>query len=447
MSTYIDLLDRDRFAHGVPHEWFAELRRERPVFHHPEPDGPGFWVLTRHRDVVAAGRQWQTFSSDADRGGVVGLEEPTPEEAAIRTLQTSFGKNILVMDPPDHTRYRRLVSKGFTPRFIASLQDRIRSRAVQILEAAITKGDADFVVDVAAELPLQAIAELLGVPEEDRHRLFDWSNRIIGNSDPEYVGSAERRHRGRDGAVRLLQPAGQRRRANPPRRHHHPAHHRDSTATRLAAHEFETFCLILTVAGNETTRNATSHGMHALLQHPDQMAAAAGRTRGCFDRHEEILRWATPVIHFRRTATADTEIGGQAIAEGDKVSLCYTPPTATRTSSTTPTGSTSPVLPTTTSPSAAAPHFCLGANLARLELEIQSLQGAAAPVEVDRAGRRRRRASAPTSSTASNISRCASSGRRPEREETHGTRSIPARGACRSRRPSSGGDHGGSTGW
>ena len=177
----IDLLDRDQFTHGIPHEWFTFLRREAPVYKHPEPDGPGFWVVTKYADVVAVGRDGSTYSSDQKRGGVVVLEE---------VMQNDFeqgGNLMLTMDAPEHTRYRKLVNRGFTPRQIGALEDRIREQANRILDEVIERGTSDFVVDVAAELPLQVIAEMLGVPQADRHKLFEWSNRMIGSEDPEYA--------------------------------------------------------------------------------------------------------------------------------------------------------------------------------------------------------------------------------------------------------------------
>src|SRR6185436_12009225 len=158
----IDLLDRDRFTQGIPHEWFTYLRKEAPVFKHPEPDGPGFWVVTKYADVVTVGRDGTTYSSDQKRGGVVVLEE---------TMQNEFeqgGNLMLTMDAPEHTRYRKLVNRGFTPRQISALEVHIRDMTNQILDTVIERGECDFVVDVAAELPLQVIAEMLGVPMEDR---------------------------------------------------------------------------------------------------------------------------------------------------------------------------------------------------------------------------------------------------------------------------------------
>src|SRR3954471_3450538 len=193
----INLLDRDKFTHGVPHERFTYLRANAPVYKHPEPDGPGFWVVTRYADVVTVGRDGTTYSSDQKRGGVVVLEEFQPNEFE------QGGNLMLTMDAPEHTRYRKLVNRGFTPRQIGALEDRIREQANRILDEVIEQGETDFVVDVAAELPLQVIAEMLGVPQEDRHKLFEWSNRMIGSEDPEYLVSEQDVMKEQDGGLLL----------------------------------------------------------------------------------------------------------------------------------------------------------------------------------------------------------------------------------------------------
>ncbi|MEO6987883.1 MAG: cytochrome P450, partial [Aquihabitans sp.] len=172
----IDLLDLDRFTDGVPHDWFTWLRANDPVYFHPEPDGPGFWVITKLEDVIACSRDHTTFSSAAALGGVVGLAEV---DHGTEDISEVTGSLMLFMDPPAHTRYRRLVNRGFTPRMIAKMEDHIRDLTTDILDATIPTGEVDFVVDVAAELPLEVIAELIGVPREDRHKIFQWSNRLI----------------------------------------------------------------------------------------------------------------------------------------------------------------------------------------------------------------------------------------------------------------------------
>ena len=259
----IDLLDRDRFTQGIPHEWFTYLRKEAPVFKHPEPDGPGFWVVTKYADVVTVGRDGTTYSSDQKRGGVVVLEE---------TMQNEFeqgGNLMLTMDAPEHTRYRKLVNRGFTPRQIGALEVHIRDMTNQILDTVIERGECDFVVDVAAELPLQVIAEMLGVPMEDRHKLFEWSNRMIGSEDPEYIVSEEEVQTAQIEMFMYANALAQERRANP----------RDDIVTTLLGAEidgdtlsemdFNLFFLLIAVAGNETTRNSISHGIRAFCDHPE----------------------------------------------------------------------------------------------------------------------------------------------------------------------------------
>ena len=262
----IDLLDRDMFTRGVPHEWFTYLRHNAPIYHHPEPDGgPGFWVITKYRDVYAVGRDAHTYSSDQDHGGVVGLEEVT-----VAPPDYGDAKIMLTMDPPQHTRYRKLVNKGFTPRMINALEPLIRERSVKILDDAIARGDCDFVVDVAAELPLQAIAELIGVPFEDRHKLFDWSNRMIGSEDPEYIVAETDAFSAQFEMFVYAGELAEQRKAEPRDDIMSALLAAEIEGDKLTPMEFNLFFLLLAVAGNETTRNAISHGLNAFLEHPEQ---------------------------------------------------------------------------------------------------------------------------------------------------------------------------------
>ncbi len=367
-ATDIDLLDKDRFAGGIPHEWFTWLRANAPVFHHDEPDGDGFWVVTRHADIVTANRDAATFSSAQDRGGVVTLDTPSaPVEG-----QEMAGNMMLFMDPPAHTRYRKLVNRGFTPRMIGALEPHLRDLTVHIVEDAVAKGECDFVVDVAAELPLEVIAELLGVPREDRFKLFEWSNRMIGADDPEYRVSDESLTNAQVELYMYAQALAEERRADP----------RDDIVTTLLNAEvdgdtlseldFNLFFLLLTVAGNETTRNAIAHGMHAFLEHPDQWALLASDPPAHIDGAvEEILRWASPVMYFRRNCTRDTELGGQQIREGDKISLWYISANRDEAVFDDPfrfdiTRDPNPHIAF----GGGGPHFCLGAQLARLEIRL-----------------------------------------------------------------------------
>ncbi|HEX6238646.1 MAG TPA: cytochrome P450 [Acidimicrobiales bacterium] len=366
-ARQIDLLDRDRFTRGVPHEWFSWLRANDPVHHHPEPGGPGFWVITRYDDVVAGNRDATAFSSDQSHGGVVGLEGPTAPPPGTEAA----GNLMLYMDPPSHTRYRKLVNRGFTPRMIGRLEPHVRDLTVRIVEDAIARRDCDFVVDVAAELPLEVIAELLGVPLDDRHKLFDWSNRMIGSDDPEYQVSDQSTMDAQVEMFLYAQRLAGERRAEP----------RDDIVTTLLDAEidgdslsdldFNMFFLLLAVAGNETTRNAIAHGMHALLEHPEQYERLVAEPSLIDSAVEEILRWASPVMYFRRNSTRDTELGGRTIRAGEKISLWYI--SANRDEEHFDDPFTFDI---TRDPNphiafgGGGPHFCLGAQLARLEMRL-----------------------------------------------------------------------------
>jgi cholest-4-en-3-one 26-monooxygenase len=368
MLAEIDLLDRDRFTQGIPHEWFTWLRANAPVFHHDEPGGDGFWVITRYDDIVTANRDAASFSSSQDLGGVVMLEGPT---APLPGTEMA-GNMMLFMDPPSHTRYRKLVNRGFTPRMIAALEVHVRELTVAIVEAAKAKGECDFVVDVAAELPLEVIAELLGVPREDRHKLFDWSNRMVGSEDPEYQVAEEHVTAAQIDMFVYAQELATKRRAEP---------REDIVSTLLAAEidgdqltdmDFNLFFMLLSVAGNETTRNAIAHGMNAFLEHPDQWDLLVSDP----DAHiagavEEILRWASPVLYFRRNAKRDVELGGQTIRAGEKISLWYVSANRDESIFDQPfrfdiTRDPNPHIAF----GGGGPHFCLGAQLARLEIRM-----------------------------------------------------------------------------
>jgi cholest-4-en-3-one 26-monooxygenase len=361
----IDLTDLDRFQRGEHHEMFRRLRNEEPVSWHDLPDGKGFWNLVTHPDVLKVNRDSALFSSE--REGVVGFYNP--EELPAQGADQR-GLMLLFTDPPKHTRYRKLVNKGFTPRMIGLLEKYLKHRTTLIIDEVIERGSCDFVTDLAAELPLQAIAEIMGVPQEERKLLFDWSNRMIGIDDPEYGGTEDNMTAMTELYMYVNELAKQRR-TDP----------RDDIVTklinaevegdRLSGDEFDFFMLLLTVAGNETTRNTTSWGMHALMQNPDQYKLLVERPELLDSAVEEILRWASPVLHFRRTAMADTEIGGQAIAKDDKVVMWYISANRDENVFADPYA-----FDITRDPNehvafgGGGTHFCLGANLARAELRI-----------------------------------------------------------------------------
>jgi cholest-4-en-3-one 26-monooxygenase len=368
----IDLLDADRFVRGEHHEMFTLLRQEAPLYFHEEPDGPGFWNVVKHADLIEVNRQPELFSSE--RQGI--SIQDMGEQGGTGAFDTR-GIMMLMTDPPKHTRYRRLVSKGFTPRMIEMVSDYLRERAVGIVDNVIEQAECDFVTDLAAELPLQAIAEIMGVPQEDRFKLFEWSNKLIGIDDPEYEGdrenagnaamelyaysnalAKERRESPRDDIVTTLINA--------------EIVTDDGSVTSLDEFEFDAFMLLLAVAGNETTRNASVHGMQALFDNPDQFdKLKANREELMPSAVDEIIRWATPVLHFRRTATADTEIRGQKIAEDDKVVMWHISANRDEEVFDEPFKFDIERSPNEhVAFGGGGAHYCLGANLARMELQI-----------------------------------------------------------------------------
>ena len=357
----VDIADPETYVAGRQHEMFALLRREAPVFWHPDKETPGFWALTGYNEVATVSKSPQYFS--AARRSVF-LFESSPEDLANLQLM------LVNRDPPQHTKLRRLVSQGFTPRRIARLEDKIRIVTREILDNVAGRGECDFVSEVAADLPLQVIAELVGVPLEDRRMVFDWSNRLIGFDDPEYVGDREDQKRCATEVYMYANQLAEERKENP----------RDDLTSvlmtgevdgeRLTEMEFDLFFLLLVVAGNETTRNAISGGLLSLIQHPEQRARLAMNPRLMPTAVEEILRWVSPVICFRRTCIADTELRGQKIREGDKVVMFY--PAANRDEAVFPQADKFDVGRTPNEHLAfgLGTHFCLGNSLARLEIKV-----------------------------------------------------------------------------
>jgi len=361
-----DFTDPDLIASGLPLREFAELRKTAPVWWNAQPYNragfrdDGYWVVTRHEDVKTVSKDSDLFSSQ-EKLAIIRFDENMTDEGLDANRLV-----LLNMDAPQHTKLRRIVSKGFTPRAIARLEDTLRDRAARIVHEAKKKGSGDFVEDVACELPLQAIAELIGIPQEDRRKIFDWSNQMIGYDDPEYdvepiaasaelVGYAwnmaeDRRTCPMDDIVTKLIQA-------------------DVDGESLSSEEFGFFVILLAVAGNETTRNAITHGMKAFLDHPDQWEIY--REQRPKTAPDEIVRWATPVIAFQRTATRDTELGGQEIKKGERVGMFYS------SANFDPEVFDHPErFDVLRDPNphvgfgGTGSHYCIGANLARLEIDL-----------------------------------------------------------------------------
>ncbi len=345
----VDLLDPDTFRLGRHHEMFEAIRAQDPVYWSDEPDGGGFWSITRHEDLIAVNRDAHVFSS-AEKG--ISIADIPPEGDMVREM-------MLYMDPPRHTRYRLLVNKGFTPRMIGLLETHLTAKATAIVDNVADAGRCDFVADVAAELPLQAIAELMGVPQEDRRKLFDWSNRMIGADDPSSRRTPRAMEAASDAATELFMYShslAELRRDEPQDDIISRLLGAEIEGDKLSEMEFDMFFMLLAVAGNETTRNATAHGMKALHRAPRAVRQAQGRPRRCCPApSRRSCGGRTPVMHFRRTALEDYEIGGKQIRKPATRSSCGTSrPTVTRPCSTTRSASTSSVRPTSTSRSAAA---------------------------------------------------------------------------------------------
>jgi cytochrome P450 len=377
------VLSVDEIALGEPAFWvrpleeregaFATLRRERPVSFHQEPwletlpfpRGPGFWALTRHADILEASREPELFCSG--KGSNIGdLPEPFLE----------FFGSMINMDDPRHARLRRIVSGAFTPRVLQQLEKDVQRTAGEVVDAVIEKGECDFVTDVAARLPLKIICDLMGIPESQHDLIFERTNVILGAGDPEYVPDPSlivpKLLQSGAELSQLVQELGRARRKSPTRDLTSALVNASLDGESLSDSELGSFFVLLVVAGNETTRNAIAHGMKALHDHPDQKALwQADFERVAPTAVEEIVRWATPVIHFRRTATRDTEIGGQTIRAGQKVVLWYC--SGNRDEAVFDDPFRFDVL-RQPNPHVAfggpGPHYCLGAHLARREITV-----------------------------------------------------------------------------
>jgi len=361
-----DFTDPDLYAQRLPLAEFAELRRTAPVWWNAQPHGSagfdddGFWAVTRHADVKEVSRNSQLFSA-AENAAIIrhGPRTDPAQQAGLRLI-------MLNMDPPQHTAMRAIVQRGFTPRAVQSLRDTLNKWAREIALGAAAQGDGDFVLDVACELPLQAIAELLGVPREQRGQIFDWSNQMIGAEDPEYDTDPMAAS---FGLLQYAMEMAENRRACPRNDIVTTLVQADVDGTALTSDEFGFFVLLLAVAGNETTRNAISHGMKAFIDHPDQWELyKRERPETAAD---EIVRWATPVVVFQRTAMADTSLGGVEIQAGQRVGMFYS------SANFDPDVFEAPErFDILRDPNphvgfgGTGAHYCLGANLARMEINL-----------------------------------------------------------------------------
>ena len=363
-----DFTDPDVNLAAVPHEEFTALRRTAPVSwveQVPEAragmeGGTGYWAVTRHADVATVSKNSAIFSS-RENGVIIRLPETASRESVELTRVV-----IINQDAPEHTQTRRIISRGFTPRAIGALDEIMEERARRIVADSVAQGNGNFVDQVAAQLPLETIADMLGVPAQDRGKLFDWTNQMTASDDPDFAGdpeaastevlmyamglAAERKAEPRDDIVTKLLDA-------------------DKDGRGLTDDEFGFFVIALAVAGNETTRNAITHGMNAFFDNPEQWDLWVRERPATMV--DEVIRWATPVTSFQRTALEDVELGGVAIKAGQRVGLFYASANHDEDVFDDPftfdiTREKNPHLAF----GGHGAHYCIGANLARLEIKL-----------------------------------------------------------------------------
>ncbi|MFP3881138.1 MAG: cytochrome P450 [Actinomycetota bacterium] len=371
-DRHADIASHDTYVEGFPHDTFERLRREDPVPWTTESDGSGFWSVTKHADVTEVSRDYNRFT--ASRG--IRIEEMDPEELEARRSMMEF-------DPPEHTRLRRLVQPGFTPKVTATYEAAFRKLVGVVLDRVLPLGEFDFVTEIARELPIRMLCRLLGIPEDDAGQMVDWGDQMISNADPEYTPviidkvdteeyrllpfrspaalevfryaediALERRREPKDDIITTLLTA-------------------EPDGEPLTDLEFKNFFTLMMVAGNETTRHTISHGLLFLKNNPDQLdlwrSDIAGKSE---DATEEILRASAVTMHFRRTAVEDTQIGGAPVGAGDRVVMWYT-----SANYDTDVFDDPYTFDITRKPNAhltfgTGRHKCLGASLAQLEVRV-----------------------------------------------------------------------------
>jgi cytochrome P450 len=365
--TTLDLTDPGLYRAGFPHGLFTRLRHEAPVWWQAAPAGfagadAGFWVLSKYADIQAANRDSELFSA---------LDGPS-----LADRPEMRGTMLVSMDGREHTRLRRLISAGFTPRMVGRLEEQMRRWAASIVDAALARGTCNFVEDVAYQLPMHVIADIVGIPVEDRQQLFKLASDFVSAGDADAGLSPEQQMAIQSEMFQYARTLGQEKRARP----------QDDVWTILSTVEIDTdgggrtglgemeldlFFLVLTVAGSETTRNAIASGLTALVDHPDQLDTLRNDPTALDSAVDEILRWSSPVSYFARRATRDTEIRGVRIAAGERITLWY--PSANRDEDVFDDPFRFDIARTPNEHLAfggGGHHYCLGANLARREIAI-----------------------------------------------------------------------------
>ncbi len=371
-DPHADITSHDTYVEGFPHGTFQRLRDEAPVSWFEEPDGSGFWAVTKHADVIEVSRDYHRFT--ASRG--IRIEEMDEDELEAR-------RSMMEHDPPEHTRLRRLVQPGFTPRVVSTYEDAFRRLVGVVFDGVLPLGRFDFVTEIARELPIRMLCRLLGIPEADAGKMVAWGDQMISNADPEYTPvvidrvdteewrllpfrspaalevfryaeeiALERRKGPRDDIITTLLTA-------------------EPDGEPLTDLEFKNFFTLLMVAGNETTRHTISHALTFFQHHPDQLALFRENPSGLSERAtEEVLRASGVTMHFRRTAAADTELRGVPIESGDRVVIWYTSANFDADVFADPYRFDITRHPNPHVTFGTGRHVCLGASLARLEVRV-----------------------------------------------------------------------------
>lgn len=371
-----DLKDPDLYMRNEHHEVFKALRAHEPVYWNPEADAAGFWAVTRYDDIEAISKNPKLFSSAKHMGG-----HRIFNENEIDENQTDA--SMISLDPPEHAAYRRMVTPGFVPKRISGMEDRIRARVIRLLDRLAEKGkdgaEVEFIDAVAAALPIEVLAELFGVPASDGPKLFEWSNATVGEDDPKLRVSDDHMRQCILEMATYAAGLWQQRLAQPGEDlismlAHSNIPNAEGKAEPMSFPAYIGTFILLVVAGNETTRNSISGGLLALSENPGERAKLLADPSLIPGAVQEIIRWVSPVLHMRRTATEDTEIRGQKIARGDKVVMWYA--SANRDEEKWAAPFTFDVS-RYTDPNAATQlgfgvgqHFCLGSRLAELQLRI-----------------------------------------------------------------------------
>ncbi|HEY4344828.1 MAG TPA: cytochrome P450 [Parvibaculum sp.] len=371
-----DLKDPDLYMRNEHHEVFKSLRAHEPVYWNPEADAAGFWAITRYDDVEAISKNPKLFSSAKHMGG-----HRIFNENEIDENQTDA--SMISLDPPEHAAYRRMVTPGFVPKRISGMEDRIRGRVTRLLDRLAEKGkdgaSVEFVDAVAAALPIEVLAELFGVPDTDGPKLFEWSNATVGEDDPELRVSDDYMRQCIIEMATYAAGLWQNRLAQPGEDlismlAHSNVPNAEGKSEPMSFPAYIGTFILLVVAGNETTRNSISGGLLALSENPGERAKLLADPSLIPSAVQEIIRWVSPVLHMRRTASEDTEIGGQKIAKGDKVVMWYA--SANRDEEKWANPFTFDVARYTDTHAATqlgfgvGQHFCLGSRLAELQLRI-----------------------------------------------------------------------------